>query len=462
MADKKAAELVGKLKKEELLDLVRTWMHAYPELEKDVELRLGDGKDEVKLAGELITKHFTSAKGSYGFITASRSHEAFSGIYQVLEHAKALADQGEYERGVKLNLKVLGRAVDSLQFMDDSNGEVSTAASLTMNQLTRSAEEADDSTAGTLLTLILKEARLKRYNGWSDFRIELLRVSLPVMRGEKKRHEKVEKALDDAAEAARQTSYPDYELEQLELLRACILDEAEGKEAGNAFRQERINEHPDFVLELAAYYLDREEWDNAEAMIETGKRHKKLVHIQQSLLETERRLYSLTGNREKEKESLRNMLLARNMMLEIEKTYQQWKELHEDSEWETALKQLLNELSASDPLAIHIGMEEDKPEVLLAGCEKDLWKIRELGPRLQPVYPDIVREMFSQLVDHGARMATNRKQYRALCRLVKQCAKVNGKAQGIELIAKLRNEYPRRSALMEELEKTEQAVARFT
>lgn len=75
----------------------------------------------------------------------------------------------------------------------------------------------------------------------------------------------------------------------------------------------------------------------------------------------------------------------------------------------------------------------------------------QYGGMLARKYAEEVVELCAAVIRKQAERASNRKEYRNLCGLLEALAGFGGQAESKALIAELRQTYPRRPALLEEL-----------
>ena len=68
-------------------------------------------------------------------------------------------------------------------------------------------------------------------------------------------------------------------------------------------------------------------------------------------------------------------------------------------------------------------------------------------------YPVEVYNLCAEKIKSECSIAKNRREYRYVCKLIAQLKKWGGKAEANDLIQYLMEKYPRRSALLDELEK---------
>ena len=79
--------------------------------------------------------------------------------------------------------------------------------------------------------------------------------------------------------------------------------------------------------------------------------------------------------------------------------------------------------------------------------------IEYYGKQLAAEYPEEVHRIFEEYILKEAKQATDRGKYKRVCHLLKNFAEANGKEQALILAERLIEMYPRRPAMLDELER---------
>ena len=70
---------------------------------------------------------------------------------------------------------------------------------------------------------------------------------------------------------------------------------------------------------------------------------------------------------------------------------------------------------------------------------------------MAPQYREEVCKLCTAVIRKEAEQAGNRREYQALCGLIQSLAELGGRSRAKAMVAELRQKYPRRWALMDEL-----------
>jgi hypothetical protein len=76
--------------------------------------------------------------------------------------------------------------------------------------------------------------------------------------------------------------------------------------------------------------------------------------------------------------------------------------------------------------------------------------------KLSALAPDAIFEMYQREIKHDLLPVTSRKQYQIICKKIKKLMRID-RERVLQLIKEIEKEYGRRSALLEELNKTKRS-----
>jgi hypothetical protein len=98
---------------------------------------------------------------------------------------------------------------------------------------------------------------------------------------------------------------------------------------------------------------------------------------------------------------------------------------------------------------------EDRYDLIMDNAEPDNeYVIDAYGKKLFGMYPDRCLKVLANAADRQARTSKNRRDYKYIARTLKKIAtRPGGRELAAELAAKFRAQYPRRSAMIDELKR---------
>ena len=163
-------------------------------------------------------------------------------------------------------------------------------------------------------------------------------------------------------------------------------------------------------------------------------------------------IYKTQGNTEAYNEELYRMALAHPR----EDTYYlEYKALFSDDEWKTRWEKILAKF-AGRLFMINCWLNiEGRYDLIMTNAEPDNEHIiYTYGEQLFKLYPERCFEVLKNAADRQVQNSGNRREYRYIAKILKKIASFpGGKEIAADLAAKYRAQYPRRTAMHDELKK---------
>ncbi|WP_047986432.1 DUF6880 family protein [Ornithinibacillus californiensis] len=449
---------VAKLSKKELVELVMELVDGDQEVARKIEFKLVTPNDEVKASKQLIRKYINENKRQ-GFISWRNVNAALQGAEMVLDKGRNKLNSGEEEMAVKLGIAVLSIVIDMLQYTDDSNGEIGYVVNESITLLQDASSLVLLSTnyrvQGNTFDLILKEAMHKRYDGWSDTRYELLDVCTIYSArstARRKLEETLEKLLSQVSTVSSRSS--DYDKQSLLQLQLKILERNGEIDQASQFVNKHL-EYDEFRKMAIEKEIENENYETALKLCEEGEANDSLYPgLVKQWKEYRLQVYEATEDMEKQKEMLIEFILDNEY-----EAYAKLKDLYSPEEWQGALEnifRLFEEKSGYLPHVYeYIAKAEERSDKVLNYVEKSPSSIVELYSYLVTDYIDRVEDIFTKHILSEAELATDRKQYRNVCRKLKVFKDACGETKFSKLVNALKDTYERKPAFVNELEKVE-------
>lgn len=163
-------------------------------------------------------------------------------------------------------------------------------------------------------------------------------------------------------------------------------------------------------------------------------------------------IYRIQGDTAAYNVELYNMMTAHTG---VEKYYMEYKTLFTAEEWKGRWEELLDEFADKLPL-INLWLSiEDRYDLIMDNAEPDNeYLIDAYGEKLFDLYPDRCLKVLANAADSQARISKNRRDYKYIARTLKKiAAHPEGRVLAAELAAKYRAQYPRRTAMIDELKR---------
>ena len=161
-------------------------------------------------------------------------------------------------------------------------------------------------------------------------------------------------------------------------------------------------------------------------------------------------IYTLQGNTKAYNDELYNMMCAHT---DEEKYYLEYKSLFIEDDWKEEWNRLLDHFK--DRLsAINLWLSiEGRYDIIMDNAEPDNeYVIDAYGKMLYKLYPERCLTVLSNIADRQVKSSKNRRDYRHIARTLKKITALpGGRELATELAVRYRAEYPRRTAMLDEL-----------
>jgi len=445
----KLEDVLGKLDKQTLLSIVLEFAGRDRGVKEELLMRYSDKTDAVSYAKGVIKSSIKSVTRR-GFVEYGDTGRATDGAYTVLEMADDLLAAKDVVTSISLCTVVLDEMMDLLDMCDDSDGDVGGAISEAIEYIKKSTSDISlqDKDVEKLFDIIYKHAMKSMYNGWTDWRIQILAACVTLCKSSVNRS-KLEAYLADQASVRSSEWGHNYELGAKQKLQYEIIRKFDGDAATESFIEQHM-ENSDFR---------RIAIQNAIA----GKQYEKALKL---CLDGEKKDQSYAGLvskwknfryviYEKAKDAEAQKILAEELLLNGDFDYFiKLKALYKNDEWQPVLQEILEILGDKDHRGVYVKiLIHEKLKIrLLDYCKQNIYYITELYPHLLPECKTDVGTIFLKYIRHQAAGASDRGMYRKVCDLIRHYKKACGSV-ALEIRDELTIQYPKRPAFLDELGK---------
>ena len=163
-------------------------------------------------------------------------------------------------------------------------------------------------------------------------------------------------------------------------------------------------------------------------------------------------IYKTQGNTAAYNDELYNMMVAHTG---DSRYYLEYKALFSEEEWRRKWEDLLTEFRDKLP-AINLWLSiEGRYDLIMDNAEPDHdYVIDAYGKKLYKLYPQRCLKVLANAADRQAKNSKNRRNYKYIAKTLKKIAsRPGGKELAAELAEKYRQQYPRRTAMFDELKR---------
>lgn len=449
-------EVLNNLSKEEVIDILLEMAQKDETLENSLIVRYSKS-DRIlelekckKFMNSIVRKY--KGKGRGDFISYRETYAFVSEIEDLFHKVRETDDT---LLALDIALLVLNEAMKAFQYADDSNGDIGSFVTETLELIEETVlgrDETDPNLREVIFNKLLGVSESKIFDGWEDFKLELLSICVGFADIEAFRdtlREKIENMITKVSD----DTYKKYQTESLLQLLLQIIEEYGTEKEAEQFIKENVN-YPFFREQLLRKYMKIGDYSKViELALEGEKQDSQLPGL---LLQWKKIRYiaykELSLKEEQEK-------LARELLRSGEfEYYQELKHLvgeDEKSQFYHNLKQELKENDGwhSRRMFLKLIVEEKDLVEILAHVKEKPSDIEEYADMLVEQYSNEVNEIYKKYIHLAAKSSSDRKKYKDVCKIIKRYNKFAGNKKQDELINELRVLYEKRPAFLDELSK---------
>jgi hypothetical protein len=390
-------------------------------------------------------------KGRERFIHARAAGSFAVEMEGILQTARSRKDPVS---GVEIALMIMEEAIKAFQYADDSNGDLGSLISQSQSVLEEICSTLDKSSnlRGGISTKLLKHADKKVFEGWEDFRIDLLNGCFLFADDEvfrERLRDKIESFLSEKPNGFSSR----YDKERLLQLLYRLLDEYGTDGEAMQFILENVH-LPSFKEQLLEKYLQEGSYQKAvDVCLEGEKDDRQYPGLVARWKKYRYQAYkSLSMKEEQER-------LGRELLFNGEfGCYYDLKELaagnHE--QFYSELKKELKEAGGvyAEQIFLKLVEEENDMEALLEFVRnKPRYYIEQYAGKLEKDYKEDVLQIYKQYLFDQATEASNRRMYKEVGRKLNRYEKIAGKEKQMEVIDTLEDLNKNKPAFLDELKK---------
>jgi len=452
-------KLVEQAEKEQLAALVLGHCWEDMRFQSQVLSELGDGgEQELESIKELVSE--TIRANTYrGTINKDGCNNICADLDDALDKARRRVQQGQWGRALDITRFVLLTSMKLAEEADSSSGSLGytieaalETVGLAADGLAESGEDRSEWVKG-----LLETAQDPVFDDWAPWRYDLLRRTavLADSENEEEFYDTLAHLSDRRWEAFEDA--PRYD-EQDRLIRYYVIRYAHGLREGRAYLKRNLAAD-EFRLILVREYMDEGDYADAECLcrerIETEAPEKpwsRPSQWQYLLYE----IYQDWGQREEQVKQARKLALMGDWDF-----YQTTKELlTENGRWTEEYPGFLAELKTARPVReyMEILARENEADLLMEQVRYYRDEVFHYGALLAPQYGKEVYGLCSGAIREVSKRLQNRKDYKRVCELLQLLVNFGGTVEAKTLIGELRQVYPRRLALRDELERVERKI----
>lgn len=380
-------------------------------------------------------------------------------MHDVLDMCEKSFKLGRHTDVLETAIYVLVSSVKLASHADSSSGmlsDVIMGAFELIELCTQTIAKQDIEMKTKALSLIIKESKKKAFDGWTSWRYELLDKAVCLC--DDKTATKLEKVLDAFLEDDENEYMPDYKKKEDTVLRYKLHRHIKGADAvrGELYANLHIQELRMIAVRDAMEeknYLEAERLCLEQIKKDDWRYYRNSPDDWNNILFD---VYVEAGQTEKQIEQAKRILFFGN-----EEFWTMLKRLYlSQNIWEEQKSVLLEELKKSKYMVCYrsVLIEEDEKELLLEAVSEKTFDLFYYGQFLIKAYPKEIYALCECYIREKCAEATDRRLYKKVCKDLLQLIKWKGNATAKVLVEEFKATYPRRTALLDELQKVEKKL----
>jgi len=404
---------------------------------------------------ELYIKQIKSilktASDRHGFIDWSASRLVGIAINNLLVSAQKQINNSNYKSAVFICTAVMEQMTEALQYSDDSNGDIGGSVDAAYEMLYAIAQEQiPEETRKQIIEYCFTSFDKQIYSGW-DWHIGVLRLAALLFKTEDET-ELIFKQIDKAQRS-------DYEREEAQSIKYDILLKTKGENAAEKYLEQNIT-NSNLRREAIQKALKKKNYDKAISLAKDGVNYdlKDKPGLAKEWYDWLLRIAQAQNDTERIIEYAR-LLFIDNFRNEQD-YYQILKQYVKPEKWTAFVEVVIQDITTKKRwldtgLIASIFIKEEWWDRLLELVKKtpDLNTIDHYEKYLSKHYANEIVELYATGILKYMKNSMGRDHYQNACRYIRKIIKLGARDKANEIISYLRTEYPKRKALMEELDK---------
>ncbi|MBK5192927.1 MAG: hypothetical protein JJE07_06890, partial [Flavobacteriaceae bacterium] len=389
-----------------------------------------------------------TAAGRDGFIDWSEMKYVVNTTEAFVINAEKYFEQGNYKNAIYISSALLEEMTEAFQYGDDSNGDLGYFIDAAMEMLYKvAAVELPKEIRELLFKYCIETFKKGEFSGW-DWHLGMLQIAADIA-DDINEAEMIIKCLD--------TAKGEYELEQAQFLKLDLLRKFKDEKEVEKFIAQHISNASIRRAEIEKAFQNKN-FDKAIALSKNGIEidEKDKLGLANEWYEWLLKIAQAQNDIPKIIEYARFRLF--HDFRGTQDYYQILKNTVDKKEWNAFLEGIINEITPKSywkytELARKIYINEEWWDRLFLLLKENvsLQNIEENEKYLSKNYTPELLELYSERITNYVGKYMGRDHYQTACRYLRRMKKLGATGEVDLLIATFRKEYPKRKALLDEL-----------
>lgn len=372
---------------------------------------------------------------------------------RIVNRAEKLIGKQRAVECIEVASYVVSRGVYLASNADSSSGFLTNLLWYALDICKKAAESIapeDASSCDAAIKILIKYAKGKDFDGWEDERYNLVETGIAIVN--KKNSPKVYAFLDDIkAKIATDTWSKAYYKNRDTVFRYRLLRQLEGRKAATKMLYDNITISELRVIAIKDL-IEEKDYEKAEKLcLEVAETNDHNYYYRDADPSEWNNILKEIYYASKEEDKLIS-LLERLFVWKSKLAWEELKEIYiKKDEWEEKKWTLLERVRKSTYFYLEILQAEKLWENLMDEIERTDYCIYEYADDLAKIFAERTFTAYIKDVEKECANATTRSKYRKVSRRIKHLKELGGQEQAGIVVARLRESYSHRPALLEEL-----------
>lgn len=446
-------EVLNNLSKEELINIILNITQRNVAFEKSIIFRYSKGDDtqEIHKCKKLIDAIVRKYTGREGFVKYRETYDFASEMEDLLEKVR---DTDNILLALDIAFLILDEAIEAFQYADDSNGEIGSLVAETIELIGETAIESDAldiNLREKVFNKLLAHIDSKVFDGWEEYRIDILRICTEFADVEVLR-KKLKMKIEYLVNKNSSDEYMKYINESMLRILFDMIEEYGTKEEAEQFIKDNLKFTSFRELFIDKYIKERNYHRVVELALEGEKQDKQYAGLVSKWKKIRYTAYKELSLKEEQRKLAKELLFNGDFEF-----YKELKELvTEDKEvFYNSLKQELKKDKGWQGRSVYLKLIEEENDIdeITGFVRENPSNIEQYAEMLIDKFKDEVIEIYNKYIKSAASSSSNRKDYQGVCRILKRYKKIAGKKNQEYIINELSALYRKRPAFVDELSK---------
>lgn len=392
-----------------------------------------------------------TATDRHGFIDWSASRLVGNAVGNLLVSAQQQIDKQNYKSAVFICTAIMEQMLDALQYSDDSNGNIGESIDAAYAMLyTIAQKQISEEIRKLIIEYCFTSFDKQIYSGW-HWHIDVLRLAALLIKTE----EEIEYIFKQIDKAQRS----DYEKDEAQTIKYELLLKTKDENAAEKYLEQNIT-NSNLRREAIQKALKKKNYEKAISLAKDGVSYdlKDKPGLAKEWYDWLLKIAQAQNDSEKIIEYARLLFIDN---FRNEQDYYQILKMHVKPEkWnafvEVVIQDIITKKQWPDTnLIASIFIKEEWWSRLLELVKKspDLNTVDHYEKYLSKHYTNEIVELYANGIIEYMKNSMGRGHYQNACRYIRKIIKLGAREKANGIISYLKNEYPKRKALIEELSK---------